>query len=465
MLRVRASVWAATVRLWIETARCHWVLTGVSLGVATLLAVAGLAEVGVRPPTAGEAPFEAAGIELPDPSSGDDGQATTGSSQADRHGHGTRDAPVGTGGGPSIYAGIGSSLGPEVSGGVQSGRRQSGDGRGAGHGAAKHGLAGRKRILHGVSDTSDTSDFHGFAKQVGAHPAVLEDFYHWDTPLTTGALQRWQQTRTRGVLSLSTAPGDGPELISPREIAQGKDDHYLVRLNHSIAASKQFVYIRLFPEMNGCWNPYSAYRKDGSQRGRKHTTKSFRRAWQRVVLIVRGGKRRAINHELQRRHMPRILRASSNHDPIYKPQGVHRRLPQPQVSFMWTPQATSAPNVPGNKAGAYWPGRRFVDWVGTDTYSAYARPLPQLESFYRHWKGYPFVIGEYSPWNRDTSGRFTKRLFRWAERHDRVRMMIYYRSVHAGTKYDISRWPKALGVLRHELEKPLFAPYASGARH
>ncbi len=58
-----------------------------------------------------------------------------------------------------------------------------------------------------------------FAKQVAAHPAVVEDFYHWDTPLTTGALKRWHETRTRGVLSLSTAPGDGPELISPREIA------------------------------------------------------------------------------------------------------------------------------------------------------------------------------------------------------------------------------------------------------
>jgi hypothetical protein len=44
-------------------------------------------------------------------------------------------------------------------------------------------------------------------------------------------------------------------------------------------------------------------------------------------------------------------------------------------------------------------------------------------------------------------------------------MMIYYRSVNAGSKYDIDHWPKALGVLRHELDKPLFTPYASGTRH
>src|SRR5262249_61614181 len=120
---------------------------------------------------------------------------------------------------------------------------------------------------------------------------------------------------------------------------------------------------------------------------------------------------------------------------------------------------------PHNTPAASGRGGRCGVWGPTNPSPANPPPLPQLDSFYRHWKGYPFVIGEYSPWNRDRSGRFTKRLFRWAERHDRVRMMIYYRSVHAGTKYDINRWPKALGVLRHELDKPLFAPYASGARH
>src|SRR5207244_12410978 len=131
------------------------------------------------------------------------------------------------------------------------------------HAVAKRLIGRHHKIFHGVSDTSNNSDFHRFAKRVGAHPAVLEDFYHWDTPLTTGALKRWHQTHTRGVLSLSTAPGAGPELITPRQIAQGKDDHYLVKLNRSIAASKQYVYIRLFPEMNGCWNPYSAYSVSG----------------------------------------------------------------------------------------------------------------------------------------------------------------------------------------------------------
>ena len=41
--------------------------------------------------------------------------------------------------------------------------------------------------------------------------------------------------------------------------------------------------------MNGHWNPYSAYNANGTPRDRGHSTKNFRRAWQRIVLIVRGG--------------------------------------------------------------------------------------------------------------------------------------------------------------------------------
>lgn len=322
------------------------------------------------------------------------------------------------------------------------------------------------RIFHGVSDTTNNRDFHRFARRVRAHPAVLEDFYHWDTPLTSGALQRWRRTRTRGVLSLSTAPGGRPEMISPRQIAKGRGDHYIVRLNQTIAQSKQVVYIRLFPEMNGHWNPYCAFNANGTKKGRSHSLKNFRRAWQRIVLIVRGGKRKAINRKLRRRHMPRILRARSNHAAIYDAEHVNRRLRRPRVAFMWSPQTIGSPYVPGNRPGKYWPGRRFVDWVGADIYSAYATPgvWSAFRRFYRKWRRRPFVVGEYAPWDNDHSGRFTRRLFHFAKVHRRTRMLIYYRSVRPDTPFDIDEWPKARKVLRHQLNKRRFAPYAPHLR-
>jgi hypothetical protein len=336
----------------------------------------------------------------------------------------------------------------------------------AGSAAGRSFTPHNHRIFHGVSDTTNNKDFHRFRKRVGAHPAVLEDFYHWDTPLTSGAFQRWRQTRTRGVLSLSTAPGGQPEIVSPRQIAQGRGDHYIVRLNQTIAESKQVVYIRLFAEMNGHWNPYCAFNSNGTKKGRSHSTNNFRRAWQRIVLIIRGGARNAINRELRQRHMPRILRASSNSDPIYTSEHVDSRLERPKVAFMWSPQTIGSPNVPGNQPGYYWPGKRFVDWVGADIYSAYATTgvWSAFKRFYRKWRGWPFVVGEYSPWDNDYRGRFTRKLFKFALRHGRTRILIYYRSVSPDTPFDIDNFPRAKRVLRHMLNKRRFAPYAPHLR-
>jgi hypothetical protein len=336
----------------------------------------------------------------------------------------------------------------------------------AGSAGARSFTPRHHQIFHGVSDTTNNKDFHRFQRRVGAHPAVLEDFYHWDTPLTSGALQRWRQTRTRGVLSLSTAPGGQPEMISSRQIARGRGDDYIVRLNQTIAESNQVVYIRLFPEMNGYWNPYCAFYADGTKKDPSHSLNSFRRAWQRIVLIVRGGERRAINRELRQRHMPRILRASSNRDPIYQAAGVYRRLERPKVAFMWSPQTIGSPYVPGNQPGYYWPGKRFVDWVGADIYSAYASPgvWSAFKRFYRKWRHKPFVVGEYSPWDNDYRGSFTRKLFRFALRHRRTRMLIYYRSVHPDTPFDIDNFPRAKTVLRHMLNQHRFAPYAPDLR-
>ncbi len=320
-------------------------------------------------------------------------------------------------------------------------------------------------IFHGVSDTGDNADFRAFTRDVGAHPAVLQDFYHWDTPLTTGALDRWDTTDTRGVLSLSTQPGGASEIISPGKIANARGDHYMLRLNDSIANSKQVVYIRLFPEMNGYWNAYSAFNSDGTQRGPKHTTGKFIKAWRRFSIIVHGGKRWKINRQLKNLGMPRILHASSNHDPKYARRGVPRILPKPKVALMWVPQTVSSPNVAGNSPKAYWPGKDYVDWVGADIYSKYSSMMPHLTSFYHQWDKWPFVIGEYSPWDNDYTGSFTRKLFNWAEDHGRTRMLIYYRSVYADSPFDITHFPVARKILTHTLNHSLYDPYAPGTRN
>jgi hypothetical protein len=92
-----------------------------------------------------------------------------------------------------------------------------------------------------------------------------------------------------------------------------------------------------------------------------------------------------------------------------------------------------------------------------------------LRRFYRNWRNphrnhWPFVIGEYSPWDNDYRGAFTRRLFNWARDHRRVRALIYYRSVTPNNAFDINHWPRARSVIRDKLNHRRFAKFAPGTR-
>ena len=315
---------------------------------------------------------------------------------------------------------------------------------------AKSFVPPKHKVFHGVSDTGDVADFRSFVGLTHQHSAVMQDFFHWGVPLGTGALQRWRKTRTRGVLSLSTAPGGQPEVIDPKAIASGQGDEYILSLNRSIAASRQVVYIRLMPEMNGSWNPYSAFDANGSARGADHSAKWFKRAWQRFAIVIRGGARNSINDRLRKLHLPRLLRASSNNSKVYRRHHVPRILPRPRVALMWVPQTVGSPNVKGNSASAYWPGSRYVDWVGADVYGKFSNATlwKNLSKLYKHSGKKPFLIGEYSPWNADLDGAFVRQLFGWARKHGRTQMLIYYRSVDPLNIFNIQFYPASLDFLR-----------------
>ncbi len=326
------------------------------------------------------------------------------------------------------------------------------------------------RAYHGVSDTGDLADFRTFADQTGAHPALLQDFFHWRVPLTTGALYRWGKTNTRGVLALSTQTGDGTEVITPRQIARGKDDRYMTRMAGNIAESGQTVYIRLMAEMNGYWNAYSAFNADGSLRRHGHSQRWYKLAWRRFTLIMRGGSRDKINRKLLKLGLPRIIRAKSQDDPVYEggpdgiPLPIPERMPQPRVAMMWVPQSFGSPNVPGNQPDDYWPGGRYVDWVGIDIYSKFAGAFDDGVRFFERYSKWPFVIGEYSPWDNDFGGTFTGNLFRWAEAHNRVKMMLYYRGVDPANNYNVQFYPGAGKALNNHLADPHWDEYAPGVR-
>lgn len=322
-----------------------------------------------------------------------------------------------------------------------------------------------KKIWHGVSDTGHAADYRRFNKQVRAHTALNQVFFHWGVPLTTGAFDRWEATDTRGVLSLSTAPGGGAEVTTPRRIARGYDDQYMVKLNGSIDNFDQVVYIRPFGEMNLHFNPYSAFNADGSRRP-GHSTRAFKLAWKRLAIIVRGGKRRGINARLLKLGMPRIHRATAENDPIYQELNVRARLDRPKIALMWMPLTRGSPNVPGNSPRAYWPGGRYVDWVGTDVYAKFSNSTlwTNLERFYRRYRGFPFAIGEYAAWDNDFDGSFMRRVHHWARDHRRVRALLYFRSVDPENEFNLQHYRGAKRALRGILNGRRYASHAPGTK-
>src|SRR3954471_11814569 len=146
-----------------------------------------------------------------------------------------------------------------------------------------------------------------FALQTGRRPPVFQFFTHVRFPLhparrppvfqfftNVGAGQSWPFARAaaagaRPMLHVSTTNPSGREIATPRDIARGAQDRWLLGLNDTIAASGAPTYVRLMSEMNGHWNAYSAYGANGRRRNAAHSTAAFRAAWRRVVLLVRGG--------------------------------------------------------------------------------------------------------------------------------------------------------------------------------
>jgi len=289
------------------------------------------------------------------------------------------------------------------------------------------------------SGLTGTESVERFSSEVGHRPSVIGFFTRWygSWEYIFSAAER---NEARLMLHLSTHSGYGtPEVISPRAIARGEGDDYLVRLVRRIDEYGQPVYMRLMAEMNQANNTYAAFNRDGSSRGPSHSTRAFKQAWRRTTLILRGGPVADIDARLAQLGLPAVHTDAAD-------------LPSPPIAMLWVPQTEGSPNIRANAARRYWPGGRYVDWVGTDFYSKFPRWEP-LERFYREFAGKPFVFGEWALWGGDSPG-FVNDLFAWMRRHKRVRMAVYNEGKLAHGPFRLRRYPRSRAALRQALSSP-----------
>ncbi|HTA35279.1 MAG TPA: hypothetical protein VK761_01085, partial [Solirubrobacteraceae bacterium] len=212
------------------------------------------------------------------------------------------------------------------------------------------------QVLAGVSGGSAAA----FGSQVGKHPAVYGYFATWGDSLRP-ALADARGAHARLLLHVSTDVGYGGEageVTSPGAIASGASDGYLIRVGEELSESNRPAYVALLPEMNQANNAYSAFSPSGSARDGAHSTTSFRQAWRRSALIVRGGSVASIDRRLRAIGLPPVRTSAAT-------------LATPRVALMWAPQTAGTPDTPANEPAAYYPGSAYVDIVGTDFYSAF----------------------------------------------------------------------------------------------
>ncbi|MFA9400351.1 MAG: hypothetical protein ACERKT_04495 [Acidobacteriota bacterium] len=313
------------------------------------------------------------------------------------------------------------------------------------------------KVFTGVSDTGDLGEFLDFAETTGKHPAVLQTFHPWGNGLDL-AYKRWRNAEVRPMLHMSTADDETrEELITPKEIARGSGDQYLLEINSFFATNELRAYIRPLGEPNRCRNPYAGVDCSGTVRGGHYAFKWYRSAFRRIAIIVRGGaKRGTINARLDKIGLPKVWKRS-------KKEVLPRKLPKAPVAMVWSPLPAGSPRVKGNWPGNYWPGKNFVDWAGADFYSNYPH-WKDLNKFFRakKWKKKPFALTEWGVAGADTV-KFPRQIFSWMEKRSRVRMYNYYRGFGTiDNPYDPDLYPDATRVLRNKLKNPRYVPYAYG---
>lgn len=306
----------------------------------------------------------------------------------------------------------------------------------------------------GVTDTGEANDFRDFARTVGKHPPVIQTFHPWGNSLHR-AMPRWKSVRARPMLHITTKADDGTELITPRQIAMGKGDDYLLRLNRSLDRRKMLTYIRPMGEPNRCLNPYAAVDCSGNVRGGHYAFKWYKSAFRRMAIIVRGGaKRGRINARLKDIGLPKVQKKR-------KKTKLPRRLGTAPVAMVWSPLPGGSPTVSANSPSKFWPGKDWVDWVATDFYSKYGtwRHLKRFYSKFSIGKDKPFALTEWGLWGDDKPG-YVKKIFRFMRTRENARMLIYYQDFGTSNAFRIQNFPKSRKILKRNVMKSSFPKFA-----
>jgi hypothetical protein len=123
-----------------------------------------------------------------------------------------------------------------------------------------------------------------------------------------------------------------------------------------------------------------------------------------------------------------------------------------RIAMVWSPMTGGSPMVSALDPARFWPGRRWVDWVGTSFYSRYPTfhyLTPFYERFAQRYRR-PFMFAEWAMWENGDPG-FVRQVLAWTHAHRRTRMLVYNQGKDPDGPFRLARFPSAAQALRDGL--------------
>jgi mannan endo-1,4-beta-mannosidase len=142
--------------------------------------------------------------------------------------------------------------------------------------------------------------------------------------------------------------------------------------------------------------------------------------------------------------------------------------------WVWAPNWNSSPDEPWNDLHAYYPGDRYVDWVGVDFYGLMWDDVPvatQLDSVYSSFSYKPVMVAEtaaadcanYVAGAVHSKDQWIEQLFSELMAHPAVHALYWFEiDKEADWRLGSCPYPQALDAFRRGISDPRFLSRAGG---
>jgi mannan endo-1,4-beta-mannosidase len=254
-----------------------------------------------------------------------------------------------------------------------------------------------------------------YARLLGRKPMIVSDYKQWDfAPFVEDELDDVWNRGSVPMVTWEPMSYQGRR-YTLRGIARGRYDRYVGRAADDAAAWGRPIFLRFAHEMNGDWYPWGS---SGA-----NSARVYKRAW---------------------RHLVRIF----------------RRNGADNVSWVWTPYVNQGGGLPFKP---YYPGDRWVDWVGLDGFNwGYGGSSYTFNELFRgsyrslaRLSSRPMMIAETGT-HGGGKARWIAQTLRQLPRLPRLRAFVWFNNQTNGVDLRFNSSRGALRAFRTAARRPRF---------